>query len=428
MSLKYYSKVLSIGLLAFSLFTPAQSSEDISIALILDASGSMQAKLKSGERRINAAKAAVGSFARSTADETRLSLWAYGHQSHRSKKNCADIQQLTKYQPLGDNRADLIAKADALKAQGYTPISDILEQAANDLKSESSAQSRAVVLVSDGKETCEGDPCAVAKALAEADANLVIHTIGFAVDVAARYELQCIARQGRGKYFEAADVDKLSESLSKATKAAAVKAPEPIKVEKKKPGTLELANTSASNHDVFLSTTNEQVGNLGPVSPTISLPAGIYKVKFGNAYWKGIEIVDGEKTTIDTAIVTVPYASFKGNKILDWETDEEIGKLSSQRKSMNLMPSTFKVMFGSMAYEISLQPGSRTSIDAGAVKFKGLPVNYRSIYNDAGEEVMSVSNSGSTATLLPGEYELEHNDKRYGFTIKVNETVEVELD
>ena len=46
---------------------------------------------------------------------------------------------------------------------------------------------RYVALVSDGKETCPGDPCAVAKALAAADAKLVIHTIGFNVDAAARY-------------------------------------------------------------------------------------------------------------------------------------------------------------------------------------------------------------------------------------------------
>jgi hypothetical protein len=51
-----------------------------------------------------------------------------------------------------------------------------------------------VILVSDGKETCKGDPCLTAKALAEADGSLIIHTIGFAADSAAKYQLQCIAR------------------------------------------------------------------------------------------------------------------------------------------------------------------------------------------------------------------------------------------
>ncbi len=389
-----------------------------SVALILDASGSMQAKLSSGERRINAAKDAVETFTNATAGDVRLSLWAYGHQSHRSKKNCADIQQLTSYQALNNNRSNVIAKARELKAQGYTPISDILEQAATDLKTESEAKSRIVILVSDGKETCKGDPCAVAKALAAADANLVVHTIGFAVDVAARYELQCMAKHGRGNYYEASDVKKLSESLSTAIKSTKIKAPEPVKPEVKKPGTLQLINPSASRHAVFNSVTDEEVGHLSSVTPAISLPEGIYRVKFGNAYWRGIEVENGKVTTIETGILYVPNASFKGHKILDWETDKEISKLSSRSKSMNLMPSTFKVMFGTMSVKVELQPGKTTKVPAGSITFKGLPVNSRSIYNMSGKEIISVSAIRSNATLLEGQYELEHNDKRYPFTIK----------
>jgi len=407
---------------------PAFAENERSVALILDASGSMQAKLASGERRINAAKDAVETFANATADDIRLSLWAYGHQSHRSKKNCADIQQLTDYQELGSNRADVVAKAKSLTAQGYTPISDILEQAATDLRSESGARSRAVVLVSDGKETCKGDPCAVAKALAAADANLVVHTIGFAVDVAARYELQCIAKHARGNYYEASNVKKLSESLSTAIKSAVVKAPDPIKTVAKEPGSLQLANSSASRHTVFNSDTGKEVGHLSAVTPAISLPAGIYRVQFGNAYWRGVEVVDGKATALETAILSIPNASYKGHMILDWETDEEISKLSSQRKTMNLMPSTFKVMFGTMSIKVELRPGEKTVVPAGSVKFKGLPINSRYIYNTAGEEIISVSSTRSNATLLAGKYELEHNDKRYPFVIENDKEVTITLN
>ena len=49
---------------------------------------------------------------------------------------------------------------------------------------------------------------------------LVIHTIGFAVDVAARYQLQCIARVARGKYFEADDTNELARHMSTAVETA----------------------------------------------------------------------------------------------------------------------------------------------------------------------------------------------------------------
>src|SRR6185295_17227816 len=103
------------------------------------------------------------------------------------------------------------------KAQGYTPITYVITLAAEDVKKEPGQH--VVVLVSDGKETCEGDPCAAAKALAAADANLVVHTIGFNVDVAARYQLQCIAKAARGTYSDASAAADLGAKLGELAAA-----------------------------------------------------------------------------------------------------------------------------------------------------------------------------------------------------------------
>jgi Ca-activated chloride channel family protein len=194
---------VTVALTALSVFAqPVAAETGSSIALILDASGSMNGKLKDGAVKIDAAKKAVGEVVSKLPADVRLSFRAYGHQSHRSKKNCKDTQLLVDFTPSGDASAPIMEKMKLLKAQGYTPISYVLELAAKDVEREGAGQ-RSVVLVSDGKETCEGDPCAVAKALAEADAKLVVHTIGFGVDAAAKYQLQCIAKVARGKYFEA---------------------------------------------------------------------------------------------------------------------------------------------------------------------------------------------------------------------------------
>lgn len=409
---------LSYPLSAMERAADAEMLKQKSIALIIDASGSMQARLKNGDRRIDAAKDAVARLLQGTGDKVRLALRAYGHQSPRARKNCRDTELLTGFSPVGVNRDQVIEKARGLNAQGYTPISLVLEKAAKDLGAEKEAGARVVVLVSDGKETCEGDPCAVVKALAAADAELVVHTIGFAVDVAARYQLQCIAKYGRGTYFEADDAERLAEKLSTAVKTVSIAAPQEIKSASLKPGTLRLMNPSASRHPVFNAETNKEVGMLSAVTPAIALPAGFYQVKFGNTLWRSIEVKDGEETAIETAILQLPNASFKGHAVLDWETGEAVGKLSSMANTMNVIPSSFQVMFGEKPVRVELKPGEVLVIEAGSVKFSGLPINSRSIYDDKGVEVMTVSALYSSATLPPGKYELAHNDTRTSFTIE----------
>ena len=160
-----------------------------SIVLILDASGSMNANLPEGTTRIEAAKAAVANLVGKLTDDTRLAFRAYGHRSPPQRKDCKDSELIVGFNTVANNRATILAKADTIKAQGYTPINLSLQLAAQDLASEASAE-RVVLLVSDGKETCEGDPCATAKALADADAKLVVHTVGFGVDTVTRQQLQ----------------------------------------------------------------------------------------------------------------------------------------------------------------------------------------------------------------------------------------------
>lgn len=211
----------------------------------------------------------------------------------------------------------IISQTKSLKAQGYTPISLVLQLAANDLKTEPASQSKTVILVSDGKETCQGDPCAVAKALADANAGLVVHTIGFAVDVAARYQLQCIAKVARGKYFEAANTGDLLKTMSMAVETQAIKLPQEKKAENTTPGNLALNRVSGSNHVVINVKTGKRVALLGSTHKSIDLPAGFYNVKFGSMLWRSIQIKNGETTTLDTAKLALPAASFRGHEVRD---------------------------------------------------------------------------------------------------------------
>src|SRR3954463_9320675 len=132
-----------------------------SVALVLDASGSMNAPLSQGRTRIEAAKVAVEDLVGKLPADVRLSLWAYGHQSPTQKHDCRDTERVVGFDAVSADKENVLAKTRAIKAQGYTPITYIIKLVADDLAKEET-KPRTVILVSDGKETCEGDPCATA--------------------------------------------------------------------------------------------------------------------------------------------------------------------------------------------------------------------------------------------------------------------------
>lgn len=237
--------MLRISWYAAALILPAlpqmaTAAEARAVALVLDASGSMKETLPDGVTRIDAAKHAVEKLVGTLPGETRLALRAYGHQSPTKDMNCKDTALLSPFGSVKQDKDAVVAKANALVPQGYTPISYVLQQAANDLSSEE-ASAHTVVLVSDGKETCAGDPCAVAKSLAEADAKLVIHTIGTGVDASTREQLSCIANAARGIYQDAANTAELAKVVAVAAETEAVDVPpkpasKSTEISAKKPG------------------------------------------------------------------------------------------------------------------------------------------------------------------------------------------------
>jgi hypothetical protein len=105
----------------------AAAQEGRSIALILDASGSMNARLAAGGSRIDAAKSAVAAFVEKLDPKVRLSYRAYGHQSPTRAKNCKDTELLVGFEAAGANKDAVLAKTKDVKAQGYTPITYVIE-------------------------------------------------------------------------------------------------------------------------------------------------------------------------------------------------------------------------------------------------------------------------------------------------------------
>lgn len=198
----------------------AAASKQINVAFILDGSGSMNAQLAGGaETKLAVAKDVLSDLIREIPAEMNGALWIYGHRLPQEPKaeSCRDIEQAFPLAPIDPPAyVEAIQSVDAI---GYTPIADSLLQAAATLPT-GDEQSNTIVLVSDGKETCGGDPCALAAALKESDANVTVHVVGYAVDEETRDQLQCIAGASGGTYSDAANAERLKEALEGALKLA----------------------------------------------------------------------------------------------------------------------------------------------------------------------------------------------------------------
>ncbi len=185
----------------------------MSIEIILDASGSMMKKLE-GQNKIDIAKAAL----RETVSELdtpliRLAFRSYGFDNTVAKTPAASCPNTELLVPFGKGDPEAItAAANGLNAYGYTPIAKSLELAGLDLKAHTDSKP-SIILISDGEETCDGDPVAVIKDLRAAGIDVQVHVIGFDIDAETRRQLKAIAKEGNGLYFDAADYQMLINSM-----------------------------------------------------------------------------------------------------------------------------------------------------------------------------------------------------------------------
>jgi VWA domain-containing protein len=420
----------AVTLVASALAANAQESR--SIALILDASGSMNAGLRSGQTRLDAAKEAVSAFVGKLDPNVRIGYRVYGHQSPTREKNCRDTELMVGFGAVSANRSQILTRTQGVKAQGYTPITLAITLAAEDIGKEPGEH--VVVLVSDGKETCEGDPCAAAKALAAADAKLVVHTIGFNVDVAARYQLQCIARVARGTYSDAAGAADLGARLGALAAAKPVPPPPPppqkkttVTVTKPKPGRLQIKNPDFRGHKVSEAESGKNVGNFWNMT-FMELPAGIYNVAFGPTVWRSIEVRAGETTVLEPGTIEMQNASGAGHKVLDWETEAEIGVISSFAHRMSVIPSTFTVMFGNARWaHIEVKAGEHKMLNPAVISVPNAGGAGHKVYAEDGTQVGSVSSFASRLPVPPGKYTIEIAGQKLPLDLAEGQTMEINV-
>ncbi|RZK31180.1 MAG: VWA domain-containing protein, partial [Hymenobacter sp.] len=190
------------------------------ILFLLDASGSMMAPWE-GQPRWEVAKRLLAKMADSlnAYPNLELGLRVYGHQSPNSEQNCEDSRLEVPFAPK--NAAAIKARLKTLKAQGNTPITYSLGQSAKDFPQDRSSRN-VLLLITDGVESCQGDPCATSIALQRKRVFLKPFVIGIGAQKDFGRALECL-----GQYYNAAEVktfqtvlnDVIAQTLAKTTVA-----------------------------------------------------------------------------------------------------------------------------------------------------------------------------------------------------------------
>ena len=199
----------SLTALALGLTIPsaALAQERPNTILVLDASGSMWGQIE-GVNKITIAREVVADILSDFPADQNLGFVTYGH---RERGSCTDIQ--TVIAPAPGTAPEIVKIVDELNPRGMTPMTDAVIAAAQALRS--TEQAATVILVSDGIETCNPDPCAAARALEQAGVDFTTHVIGFDVkgEAEALMQMQCIASETGGRFLTADNAEELTAAL-----------------------------------------------------------------------------------------------------------------------------------------------------------------------------------------------------------------------
>jgi Mg-chelatase subunit ChlD len=187
-----------------------KTSEITDFAIILDCSASMGEKTKEGPTKMAVAKRVVIDLIQKIPDGLNLSFIIYGHDK---RLTCQAVRVVRPMSPLtAEAKSELARVIDRLQPEGSTPIAMALKVAGAELARNHSPGG--LVLISDGKETCNGNPAAEAARLArDLKLSFGVNVIGFDVEDDERAALEEIARGGKGKYYDADSATEFREVI-----------------------------------------------------------------------------------------------------------------------------------------------------------------------------------------------------------------------
>ncbi|MBN1118850.1 MAG: VWA domain-containing protein [Bacteroidales bacterium] len=180
---------------------------DTRILFVFDASQSMMGMWES-DRKINIARKVLISMIDSlqTMENVQMALRVYGHQSPVPPQDCNDTRLEVPF--AKGNASRIRQELRYINPKGTTPIAYSLQMAGKDFPQECIDCRNIIILITDGIEACDGDPCEVSRELQKLGIVLKPFVIGIGIDEGFKDTFDCI-----GHYYNASNEEKFKEVM-----------------------------------------------------------------------------------------------------------------------------------------------------------------------------------------------------------------------
>ena len=317
----------------------------VNTELILDSSGSMAQPTSDNEPRIDAAKRVLSNVIDTIPNDTdriNVGFRVFGHTGNNTEAGRAESCRGTELRvPIeGVDRGALQAQVDAYQPVGWTPITLALTEAAKDFPAAAEGTRNSMILVTDGLETCDGDPCAAATAIAQGDIKATINVIGFGTTPEETAVLSCIAENSGGLLLSANNYDELLAGLFTILEQENVIS---------RTGSFEVENIGGLYPNLTLTGQGEEATDSNPNGGTPQvftidqttgnrlddIPVGIYVVSFvypsGSTKTVNVNIEADKLTVLRGSILELPHGAGEIYTITDlagvlvWQDQFELG-------------------------------------------------------------------------------------------------------
>jgi hypothetical protein len=191
---------------------PERAATRRNLEIILDLSGSMKLPLGKSTR-IATARQVLRDVLDKLPDDFNVGLRVYANRySARQKETCTDTSLVSKIARL--DRARILSLVDRLQPRGETPLVYSILQAPADLQAVGGG---ALIVITDGEETCGGDPAKAAQQLKSAGLPIVLNIVGFTLTgKKVEQDLTAFAEATGGHYYGAQDGEALGRAVTRA--------------------------------------------------------------------------------------------------------------------------------------------------------------------------------------------------------------------
>ncbi len=196
--------------------TPARK-----LLIIYDSSNSMWGELADKSRKLEAGRTAIRKLLETGIGNRLVGFRAYGH---RRAGDCRDSELMVPFSDGGETNQNIRKAVDVITPKGKTPITYSLQEGLKDLADSDGD----ILLITDGIETCDADPCALMSEWNASKIKIRVHVVGVGLKESEKSAISCIADISGGEYFDANSAERFAEALTEAKKVV-VEAPEPEK-------------------------------------------------------------------------------------------------------------------------------------------------------------------------------------------------------